>query len=183
MRVIAGVAKKRRLKSPGKLPVRPTADRVKESLFNIISDCVLGSYFADLYAGTGSVGIEALSRGARGVVFVEKNPQVVSILRDNIELTRLQEGAEIILREVEIALKQMQHRNDTFNIIFADPPYRQGLAIKTLNILSKYSILHVNGLLILEINADEEMPEKKGNFVLWRREKYGDTALVFYTLM
>ncbi|SFR05375.1 16S rRNA (guanine(966)-N(2))-methyltransferase RsmD [Desulfoscipio geothermicus] len=179
MRVIAGIAKKRRLKSPGKLPVRPTADRVKESLFNILGSRLPGSIFADLYAGTGGVGIEALSRGAGKVVFVEKNLPVARILMENIALTGLQAGAEIITRDVEAALKILSRQHITFDIIFADPPYRQGQAARVLNILSKVPVLRKNGILVLEIAANENIPEKAGAFTMWRREKYGDTALVF----
>jgi 16S rRNA (guanine(966)-N(2))-methyltransferase RsmD len=180
LRVIAGIAKKRRLKSPGKLPVRPTADRVKESLFNILGSRLPGSIFADLYAGTGGVGIEALSRGAGKVVFVEKNPPVARILMENIALTGLQAGAELITRDVEAALKILSRQHITFDIIFADPPYRQGQADRVLNILSKVPVLRKNGILVLEIAANENIHEKAGVFTMWRREKYGDTALVFY---
>lgn len=180
MRVIAGIAKKRRLKSPGKLPVRPTSDRVKESLFNIISNLVPGSCFADLYAGTGGVGIEALSRGACKTVFVENDPRVVDVLRENLQLTGLGAGAEIIRRDVESALRWMCRKNYIFNIIFADPPYRQGLAGQTLNMLNKYPVLHQNGIFILETGAGEAVPEQAGVFTLARLEKYGDTALAFY---
>lgn len=180
MRVIGGIAKKRHLKSPGKLPVRPTADRVKESLFNILGSRIPGSIFADLFAGIGGVGIEALSRGANKVVFIEKKPIVARILKENINLTGLSEGAEIIVQDVEIAIKLMKNRKNMFDIIFFDPPYRQGLAIKTLNTLSKYPILHNDGIAIAEVGADEEVPKNIVGFTLFRREKYGDTMLVFY---
>ncbi len=180
MRVIAGSAKKRRLKSPGKLPVRPTSDRVKEALFNIIGNLVPGSEFADLFAGTGGVGLEALSRGARRAVFVESNPQVARILKENITLTGLWEGSEIIRRDVVTAVEFMQRRGDKFDIIFADPPYRQGLAGLTLNTLCKYPVLCQGGVLVIEIGAGEAAPEKAGSYYMVRREKYGDTALLFY---
>lgn len=180
MRVIAGLAKKRRLKSPGKLPVRPTSDRVKEALFNIIGSLVPECDFADLFAGTGGVGLEALSRGARKTVFVENNPQVARILKDNIALTGLQEGSEIIRRDVTSALEYMHRRGDKFDIIFADPPYRQGLAELTLNTLCGYPVHHQGGVLVIETGADETVPEKVGFYFMARREKYGDTALLFY---
>lgn len=180
MRVIAGIAKKRRLKSPGKLPVRPTSDRVKEALFNIISDLVAGSSFADLYAGTGGVGIEALSRGAGKVVFVESDPRVVALLRENLQLTGLGDNAEVVRSDVGNALYRMYLKNYTFNIIFADPPYRQGLAAQTLNMLTGYPVLHQNGIVILETGAGEDVPVRAGALALVRREKYGDTTLAFY---
>jgi len=181
LRVIAGKAKKRRLKSPGAgLAVRPTADRVKEALFNILGGRVAGCRFADLYAGTGGVGIEALSRGAQKVVFVEKNRRVGRLLRENITLTGLQDGAEIMLCSVEEALRLLLNRREVFDIIFADPPYRQGLAEDTLNMLSKQAILRADGILALETGADEVLPVQTEGFTMWRREKYGDTTLVFY---
>jgi len=180
LRVIAGIAKKRRLKSPGKLPVRPTADRVKESLFNIIGSELCGSCFADLYAGTGAVGIEALSRGATKVLFVEKDPRVIRVLQDNLTITGLGENAEVIQGDVQASLAMAMRKQNFFDIVFADPPYRQGLAAGVLNILKQYPILHSNGLVILEVGADEEMPDQSGSYLMQRRVKYGDSALVFY---
>ncbi len=180
MRVIAGAAKKRRLKSPGKLPVRPTADRVKESLFNIIGSQLPCSKFADLYAGTGGVGIEALSRGATKVLFVEKDPRVIRILQDNLTITGLGGNAEVVQGDVHVALATAMRKQDTYDIVFADPPYRQGLGVDMLNILNKYPILRLNGVIALEIGADEEIPDQAGIYLMRRRVKYGDTALVFY---
>jgi len=180
LRVIAGTAKKRRLKSPGNLPVRPTADRVKESLFNILTPRIPGCIFADLFAGTGGVGIEALSRGAGKVLFVEKDPRVVRLMTQNISLTGLNNGAEIMPGDVEQALRRAAQRHEKFDIIFADPPYRQGLAAMVLNTLAKYPVWQVNTMIILESDANDELPEDTGVFALWRREKYGDTALSFY---
>lgn len=180
MRVIAGTAKKRRLKSPGNLPVRPTADRVKESLFNILSSMIPGCIFADLYAGTGGVGIEALSRGAGRVLFVEKDPRTARLVKHNIDLTGLHNGAEILLSDVEQALRRTAQRREKFDIIFADPPYRQGLAAIMLNTLARYPVWQTSTIIILESDASEELPEDTGVFALWRREKYGDTALNFY---
>lgn len=182
MRVIAGIAKKRRLKSPGKLSVRPTLDRVKESLFNIILPKVSGSCFADLYAGTGGVGIEALSRGAQKVVFVENNPKVVAVIRENLQLTGLGANAEIIQRDLANATRWMQQKHYLFDIIFADPPYQQGLAEETLNLLCQYPLLHNQGILIIETSIKEALPGPKGPFKLVRRERYGDTALTFFEL-
>ncbi len=180
MRVIAGTAKKRRLKSPGNLPVRPTADRVKESLFNIISPQIPGCAFADLFAGTGGVGIEALSRGAAKVIFVEKDSRAAGLVKQNIDLTGLRDGAEIMLDDFEQALRRVSQRSEKFDIIFADPPYRQGLAAMVLNTLARYPVWQLNTIVILETDAKEILPEDTGVFKLWRREKYGDTALSFY---
>lgn len=183
MRVIAGTAKKRRLKSPGRLPVRPTADRVKESLFNIIGSRLPDSFFADLYAGTGGVGIEALSRGAAKVLFVERDARVVRVLKDNLAITGLGANAELVLGDVRAALDTAVRKQNSFDIVFADPPYRQGLAADVLNILNKCPVLHLNGIIVLEIGADEDMPGQAGIYQLWRRVKYGDTALVFYRFL
>ena len=180
MRVIAGKAKKRRLKSPGKLPVRPTADRVKESLFNILGNSVHGSRFADLFAGTGGVGIEALSRGADKVLFVEKEPRVARLLRENIELAALPARAEIMRCDVETALGRLVGRGEKYDIIFADPPYRQGLATEVLNNLAKHRIWRDNALVIIETEAKEELPAQVDVFSFWRLDKYGDTTLSFF---
>ncbi|MCG8402207.1 MAG: 16S rRNA (guanine(966)-N(2))-methyltransferase RsmD [Firmicutes bacterium] len=180
MRIIAGKAKKRRLKSPGKLPVRPTADRVKESLFNILGDKVPHSRFADLFAGTGGVGIEALSRGADKVLFVEQEPRVARLLKENIELAALSARAEIMRCDVETALGRLVGRGENYDIIFADPPYRQGLATMVLNNLARHRIWRDNALVIIETCAKEELPAQVGVFSFCRREKYGDTALSFF---
>ncbi len=180
MRVIAGMAKKRRLKSPGKLPVRPTSDRVKEALFSILGSRLTASSFADLYAGTGSVGIEALSRGVSKVLFVEIDLRVLRILKDNLAITGLGGSAEVVLGNVDRALAAAMRKQDTYDIVFADPPYRQGLAAGVLNTLNQFPVLRLNGLIIIEIGADEEMPDQVGLYQQKRRLKYGDTALVFY---
>lgn len=182
MRVIAGRVKKRRLKSPGKLPVRPTADRVKESLFNILGEKIPDHSFMDLYAGTGGVGIEALSRGARKVLFVEKDPRVLRLLKENIALTGLEQGAEVIPGDVTTALRSLTVRPEKYDIIFADPPYRQGLAAMTLNTLAMNPVWQQSAIIVMETGADEEMPAEAGLLKLYRREKYGDTALYFYTV-
>ncbi len=180
MRVIAGSAKKRRLKSPGKLPVRPTADRVKEALFNILGERVPGSFFADLYAGTGGVGIEALSRGARKALFVEKNIALIRLLKENIQLAGLSGGAQVVHSPVETVIPKIARCGEKFDIIFADPPYRQGLAEETLNILARYRVWRKNALIVIETWAKDEIPDQAGTIGLWRREKYGDTTLNFY---
>lgn len=182
MRVIAGRAKKRRLKSPGKLAVRPTSDRVKEALFNIIFARVEGSYFADLYAGTGGVGIEALSRGAGKVVFVEEDPKVATVIRENLRLTGLGVQAEIIQRDLASAVRFMRQKSYLFDIIFADPPYGQGLAGETLNLLCKYPLLHDQGVLVVETGSNEAFSGPTSPFKLVRRERYGDTTLTFFEL-
>jgi len=179
LRVIGGCAKKRHLKSPGKLPVRPTSDRVKEALFNILSG-IFPCRFADLYAGTGSVGIEALSRGAEKVLFAEKDPRVARILLANLTLTGLGAKAEVIQNDAGVALAMVAAQKETYDIVFADPPYRQGLGMDMLNILAHCRVLHSRGVFILEMGADEEAPVQTDAFLLQRRVKYGDTALVFY---
>ncbi|MGB9825598.1 MAG: 16S rRNA (guanine(966)-N(2))-methyltransferase RsmD, partial [Desulfofundulus sp.] len=121
MRVIAGIAKKSRLKIPRGWKGRPTADRVKESLFNILSPLIPGSCFLDLYAGTGNVGIEALSRGAQRVVFVEQDKKAVRVIRDNLVHVGFSERAELLAQDVFLALRQLG--GQSFDVIFLDPPY------------------------------------------------------------
>jgi len=180
LRVIGGVAKKRRLKSPGDLPIRPTADRVKESLFNILAPIIPACTFVDLFAGAGGVGIEALSRGAAKVLFVEKDQRAVRLLKHNIDLAGLHTGAEIMAGDVEQSLRRLTQRNEKFDIVFADPPYRQGLAAAVLNTLARHPVWQPHTTIVLETDAKDVLPENTGTFALWRREKYGDTALSFY---
>ena len=131
MRVIAGSAKSLRLKTLDGLDTRPTTDRIKETLFNIIGPSVYGSVFLDLFSGSGGIGIEALSRGAKEAVFVENNPKAMRYIKDNLKFTRLEHKAATITGDVMNALYQLEGEK-VFDIIFMDPPYDRGLEHKVL---------------------------------------------------
>lgn len=179
LRVIAGAAKRKRLKVPRGLKVRPTSDRVKEALFNILGDLVPGSVFLDLYAGTGNVGIEALSRGAERAVFVEKDRRVVEVLVENLALAGVSARARVMRVSALAAIRKLGSNGEKFDLIFLDPPYSLGAEGKVLNEIAVNALCRQTGLVIVESPKDRELPVVRG-LVKVRRERYGDTALTFY---
>lgn len=180
MRVITGQAKGRRLKAPKGMNTRPTSDRTKESLFNIIGDRLVDKTVLDLYAGTGAIGIEALSRGADSVVFVEKDPRVVKIIRENLALTGFANQAEIICQDVDYAVGVLAFKNRTFDIVFLDPPYLKNLLQKSIETLVNHDIINPGGLVITESSKLDILSDQYGKVQLLRQERYGDTILSFY---
>lgn len=177
MRVIGGKAKGRRLKALKGLNIRPTSDKVKESVFNIIGDMIDGAAFLDLCAGTGNVGIEAASRGAGEVVFVENNLRAVKLIRENLLLCNLGDYGDVIFSDAISFLKAAERQ---FDIIFFDPPYLSGLLQDAVAVFEKKEMLNPDGILIAEHQSRTTLPEKIGGMVLLRRYKYGDTTLSLF---
>lgn len=184
MRIIGGKAKGRRIAVPPGYAVRPTSDRIKEALFNILGP-LEGRTFLDLYAGTGNVGLEALSRGAVEVVFVEKIPALALALRRNLELFTFAGRDEIITMDVERAVVQIVQKTKRFDLIFADPPYRKGWVDKTLGLLNHYpALLAEEGELVLQHAAAEPLEIKAGMALqLVDERRYGDTCLSFLSCL
>ena len=181
MRIIAGTARGRNIKSPKGMNTRPTSDRVREALFNILSPQVLNSHFLDVFSGTGAVGIEALSRGAEKAVFIEKDRHVSKIIHDNLGLCGLKQNAEVLTTEVDKGIKYLGKSKKTFDLIFIDPPYKKGFEIPTIeNILDQGLIALHGGTLIVESDRADLPPDQVRNLIAYRRERYGDTALTFY---
>jgi 16S rRNA (guanine966-N2)-methyltransferase len=183
MRVIAGEVKGKTLKAvPGK-GTRPVADRVKESLFNILRWRVPGCRFLDLFAGTGSVGIEALSQGAAEAVFVEKAPKAVRVLRENLRITGMAHRARVIQEDVfrfVVLAKQQVASTDRFDVIYVAPPQYEELWAKTLLALEDHPLLAQDGVIVAQIFPKEyrALPLKK--YVLVDQRTYGSTMLCFY---
>ncbi|MBN2283199.1 MAG: 16S rRNA (guanine(966)-N(2))-methyltransferase RsmD [Deltaproteobacteria bacterium] len=180
MRVVGGAAKGRTLIAPRSGDIRITADRIKESLFDILG-AVEGKSFLDLFAGTGNVGIEALSRGADPVLFVEKNRRHCDIVRKNVELCGFTSGCEIVEATVDAGIRRLAKRRVTFDIIFADPPYEQDLVRKTLQYIGEEPLLSENGVFVMEHSTREECAGTE-HLVVIERRKYGDTVLSFLTI-
>ena len=193
MRIIGGTAKGRRLLTAKGLAIRPTQDRVKESLFNIIGENIIGAEFLDLFAGAGSIGLEALSRGARHGVFVEKNPYHVKILRKNLERCKFSQNADVYCEDVLKFLRRVgrlhpgegptrsETRIKSFDFIFADPPYgNPELAQDTLRRLDSLDLLAKGGQVIIEHSKRVALPEVLSRMVLFRQKYFGDTVLSFY---
>jgi len=178
MRVIAGEAKGRRLLSVPGHTTRPIADRVKESLFNILGDRVVDALFLDLFAGTGGVGIEALSRGARGAVFVEASWKAVEVIRRNLEATALADRAKVVRQDV---FKFIRKQADIqFDIIYIAPPQHKGLWARTLRALDERALLAEDGLAIAQIHPKEYEVLNLKTLRLVDQRRYGSTLLCFY---
>ncbi len=153
MRVIAGTARRLKLKTLEGLETRPTTDRIKETLFNMIADGLFGCTFLDLFAGSGSIGIEALSRGAKRAVFVEKNPRALACVKENLAHTKLAGQAETMQTDALNALARLSGR-ELFDYIYMDPPYGKGLEKKALAFLADSSLLAEDGVIIIEASLD-----------------------------
>lgn len=169
------------MKVPRGTRIRPTSDKVRESLFNIIGpEFVKGARFLDLFAGCGAVGIEALSRGARFVSFVESNPRHVRAIRENIKICGVQQSADILCGESISVLNKLGIHKPSYDIIFADPPYDY----PKLKILLSKIVLNVSifdyGFLIVEHSTKVSMPEKVHDIALYGIYTYGDTTLTVY---
>ena len=155
MRVIAGKARRLNLKTVPGMDTRPTTDRIKETLFNILQPELLDCCFLDLFSGSGGIGIEALSRGASYAVFVEKNPKAAACIRENLTFTKLAEDGKLLNMDVLQALRSLEG-SEPFDCIFMDPPYRQGLEEDVLRFLSKSSVLKPDTMIILEASLDTD---------------------------
>lgn len=173
MRVIAGIAKGRKISSGDIKGTRPTLDRVKESLFNILGYPLDGLDFLDLFSGTGNLGIEAISRGADKVVFVDENIKCYNLIKNNISMLGFEEKSEIIKAD---AISFLKKTNKKFDIILMDPPYDDvDIIVKTIEIVSENNLLKKNGLLIIE-HDNKFKPTILPN----DQRKYGSTYLSFY---
>ncbi len=179
MRVIAGSARSLQLKAPAGMRTRPTTDKIRETLFNILQPDLYDSLFLDLFAGSGSIGIEALSRGARRAVFVEKNPEAVSCIKENLAHTHLAERAEVLACDVRKALSGLEGKI-RFDIIFMDPPYHDGAEKRVLEYLSGSSLLQDGGVIIIEaaLETDFSFAADYG-FTVVRTKKYRTNKHVF----
>ncbi len=179
MRVISGRNKGRKLAAPRGMSTRPTSDRVREALFNIIATQINGSSFLDLYAGSGAVGIEAEGRGAEKVVFVENNRSALSVLRNNIRLAGV--DARVMATSVARSIDILADEGACFDLIFSDPPYREGAAaLKPAARIAQKNLLHEDGLFILEFGISHFQPVSADGLDLFDHRRYGDTGLAFY---
>lgn len=156
MRVIAGKARRLNLKTIEGLETRPTTDRLKETLFNMIQNEVIGANFLDLFSGSGAIGIEALSRSAKKAWFVDNNKKCVECIRDNLKFTRLEEDAIVMDCDVLTALNRLEGKVDVMDIIFLDPPYTLGLESDVLRHLATKSYVTEDTMIIVEAKLDTD---------------------------
>ena len=177
MRIITGRARGLKLVTPKNYLVRPTADRVKEALFNIIQGRVPGSVVLDAFAGTGNLGLEAWSRGASAIVYFDQSKESLRLVRANVEKARAGEDVKLIHTDALNGIAMMAQKKQSFDIIFSDPPYNKGLNEKVYRALQKYPILKEGGLLVLEHSLEEEPRDYIQSDTEIRTEKYGDTKI------
>ena len=180
MRIISGIWKGRRLTSPKGMDVRPTSDKVKEAVFNIMRNRITGSRALDLFAGTGSLGLELLSRGGVKVVFVEKNPYVFSVLKTNCNDIALPDQHRVILMDSFDAIKLLSKEGQTFDIIFLDPPYKLELQLKALTAISDGNLLVHGGIVVAEHNQRDFQPDIVGELVKIYERRFGNTGVTLY---
>ena len=178
MRVIAGTARRLRLVTPEGNDTRPTQDRIKETLFNMIQNQVPGSVFIDLFAGSGGIGIEALSRGAVRAVFVENNVNAYKCILENLKTTHFEEQATVLKQDVVLGLRSIKEKEA--DIIFIDPPYHGELYERTLSQLSEMNYVTANTMIIVEadLNLDFSFAENYG-FEVRREKEYKTNKHVF----
>jgi 16S rRNA (guanine(966)-N(2))-methyltransferase RsmD len=181
MRIISGTSKGRKLVTPKSQSLRPTSDRVKESIFNILRLEMEGKVVLDLFAGTGNLGIEALSRGAKKAIFVEKGRQAIRLIQRNLSQLGLEEWSEIVPKDANRAIGILKQRGESFDVILMDPPYEKGLIHKTLMKLRSNPIYNKDSILVIEHNKREPLPIILAGWNLIRQRKIGDTVISFLT--
>jgi 16S rRNA (guanine966-N2)-methyltransferase len=185
LRVIAGQYRSRPLRSTRGMEIRPTADRLRETLFNVLTAgnpaALEGSVWIDLYAGTGAVGIEALSRGAAQVYFVESSPVAVKVIRENLVSLQIVEGFEIVQNDALQVLRQVEAKEVTADFVFLDPPYRMEQAYQNaLKFLEKSALVKQTTVVIAEHEKRLDPGEEFGSLKRYRKLTQGDAALSFY---
>lgn len=175
MRVITGSARGCRLTTlPGE-DTRPTTDKVKEGLFSAIQFDIEGRRVLDLYAGSGQLGIEALSRGASGCVFVDRNPEATSVIKQNLQKAGLMSRSQIVATD---ALSYLERPKDRFDLIFLDPPYSAGLLLPSLQKAAAF--VNDGGIIVCESDGTASLPDKVDRFTLDRVRKYGRIQVHIY---
>ena len=184
MRVIAGTCRGMRLSAPRGMTTRPTSDRVKEALFSIISSRMSlgGVHVLDICAGTGSLGIEALSRGAAFATFIEQDQTVQPVLHKNLAAARCLDRSEVIGMDALSALKTLATRGSSYGLVVLDPPYDSALYLAVSEMLTALGLLKPESLLVAECSARCPLPPAIGPLVRIDRRVYGDTALELFTL-
>jgi 16S rRNA (guanine966-N2)-methyltransferase len=179
MRIISGTSKGRRLATQRGRALRPTSDRVKESIFNILQGELEGKSVLDLFAGTGNLGIEALSRGAKRTLFVEKGRQASQLIQRNLRQCGMEGRAEILPKDVNRAIGILHQKGEAFDLILMDPPYEKGLIRKTLMKLNTQRIYHKDSILVIEHGRREPLPDRVEGWNLIRQRKMSDTLISF----
>ena len=177
MRVITGSARGRRLKELDGLETRPTTARVKDGLFSAIQFDIEGRRVLDLFAGTGQLGIETLSRGAKSCTFVDQRADAVKLIRENLALCRLEDKAKVVSSEAMAFLSGVREK---FDLVFLDPPYEAGLLEKAMAQIARYDLLAPHGIMVAECPVDKNLPALSAPYGIYREYRYGKIKLTVY---
>ncbi len=183
MRIIAGKYKGRRLNTPKNMNIRPTSDRVKESVFSIIQNNVVNANFLDLCSGTGNIGIEAFSRGAKQVTFLERNPGSLKLIRQNLHICGIEISdpqVKVIAKDAYKGIKTLHNQLETFELIYFDPPYDADLYNQCLTQISETKLLNKAGILLVEHNKKTVLPTEIGLLSHEEQRQYGDTCVSLF---
>ena len=183
MRVIAGKYRSRILKGPGLLKLRPTSDRLRETLFNVLGPAIADSLFIDAYAGTGAIGIEAISRGASEVIFIESNAKAARLVRQNLESLEIRSAAEMVEADAIKGFQRIASRHVVADFIFLDPPYEnEEDYLRVLEFLDNSHLIAAQGVVIVEHYYKMNLPERLERLERSRVLEQGDAALSFFRL-
>lgn len=180
MRVIAGKKKGLKLVAFDNCVIRPTSDRTKELIFNVLRGDVSGAHILDVFAGTGSLGIEALSRGAVKAIFIENNRIAQRILQRNLEKTGFSDRSELVRVAVRPGLRRLHKERLKFDVILADPPYNGNLAVETLALVRRFELLAEHGWLVIEHSIRKAHLDPDGHYVLRSWKKQGESVVSFF---
>jgi len=180
IKITTGKNKGNKLKIPKVLHIRPTSQKVRKALFDIIGDDLIDTYFLDLFAGTGAVGIEALSRGAKKVVFIDKFSKCIANIKKNLQITKNEQNADVYKRDYLSGLKILKQKNVSFDYVFIDPPYHKGLGNISLLEIDQSSILKESSIVILQHHKKESIQENLGHLKIYKRRTYGECTLSFF---
>lgn len=178
MRVIAGKVRGLTLKTIDGDSTRPTRDMVREALFSILANDIPDASFLDLFAGSGAMGIEALSRGAAFSMFVDLNPKCVRVIKENLEKAKFVETSEVYNTDYKKAIQKLSE--DMFDIIYVDPPYNKEMGIDAINRLSEKNVLKDGGVIILETDTNEVVPDEIGRYEKFNYKRYGRNILSLF---
>ena len=177
MRVITGKARGVQLKTPDGMQTRPTADRVKEALFSIINFDIPGAEVLDLFGGTGQLGIEALSRGAKSAVFVDQSEQACRLIRENLKRTKLEQNAKVVRGDY---MDYLSRCRENYDIILLDPPYAEVFLENALKRITEIDILRSGGIIVAERPLEKELPFEFEGYARSKDYKYGKILLTIY---
>lgn len=180
MRIISGLAKGRKLLSPEGMGTRPTLDRIKESIFNIIQHKVPGAKVLDVFAGTGSLGLEAASRGASQCYLIDKGDTTFKYLKQNIESLNFNDICKCFNLDSYAALKEFGNKGLIFDLIFIDPPYLKDMIPPAIDMITDKKMLSIDGLIVSKIDSSEKIYNGNESIELFDHRKYGNTTVCFY---